>query len=93
LATAGGVVFGGDWARNFYAFDAQSGDVLWEVTLPQAAQGYPITYAVDDRQYVAIPIGVGGATWSTSVPEALAPEVRRPTGGNMMMVFALPEDV
>ncbi|WP_332718774.1 pyrroloquinoline quinone-dependent dehydrogenase [Pelagibacterium mangrovi] len=93
LATAGGVVFGGDWARNFYAFDAQSGDVLWEVTLPQAAQGYPVTYAVDDRQYVAIPIGVGGATWSTSVPEALAPEVRRPAGGNMMMVFALPEDV
>lgn len=90
LTTAGGLVFAGDWDRNFYALDAASGDVLWQTRLPQAAQGYPISYEADGRQYVAIPVGVGGASWSTSVPEDLTPEVRRPAGGNAMMVYALP---
>lgn len=91
LTTAGGLVFAGDWDRNFYAFDAESGEILWQTRLPQAAQGYPVSYEADGRQYVAVPVGVGGASWSTSVPEDLAPEVRRPSGGNAMIVFALPQ--
>ena len=91
LTTAGGLVFGGDWDRNMYAMDEATGEVLWETRLPQAAQGYPITYAVDGRQYVAIPVGVGGYSWSTSVPSQLTPEVRRPSSGNAVLVFALPD--
>jgi alcohol dehydrogenase (cytochrome c) len=91
LTTAGGLVFGGDWDRNLFAFDEATGDILWQTRLPQAAQGYPISYEVDGRQYVAVPVGVGGASWSTSVPEELTPEVKRPTTGNALMVFALPE--
>ncbi|HWJ89032.1 MAG TPA: PQQ-binding-like beta-propeller repeat protein [Pelagibacterium sp.] len=92
LTTAGGVVFAGDWDRNFYAFDAANGDVLWNTRLPQAAQGYPISYEADGRQYVAVPVGVGGASWSTSVPQDLAPEVKRPSSGNAMMVFAVKQN-
>lgn len=33
--------------------------------LPTSAQGFPITYAVKGKQYVAVPAGVGGASWST----------------------------
>ncbi len=43
LTTAGGLVFGGDWDRNFYAYDARTGKVLWKTRLPTSAQGYPIS--------------------------------------------------
>lgn len=91
LGTAGGLVFGGDWDRNLYAFDEATGEILWQQRLPQAAQGFISTYAVDGKQYVAVPVGVGGASWSTSMPADLVPEVQRPTGGNAVLVFALPE--
>ena len=46
LATAGGLVFAGDWDRHMYAYDAATGKVLWQTRLPTSAQGFPITYAV-----------------------------------------------
>ena len=91
LTTAGGLVFGGDWDRNVYAYDARSGAVLWKSRLPTSAQGYPITYAVNGRQYVAVPAGVGGASWSTLIAPELRPDIRRPSGGNGLFVFALPK--
>jgi len=91
LATAGGVVFGGDWDRHMYAYDATTGAILWQTRLPQSAQGFPITYAVNGKQYVAMPAGYGGGSWSTLIPTELAPEIRRPNGGNTLLVFALPD--
>ncbi|AEM42871.1 pyrroloquinoline quinone-dependent dehydrogenase [Ketogulonicigenium vulgare] len=91
LTTAGGVMFAGDWDRNLYAFDQATGEVLWQTRLPQAAQGYLAAYAVNGRQYIAVPIGVGGASWSTSLPITLLPEIRRPSTGNGLLVFALPD--
>lgn len=91
LGTAGGLVFGGDWDRNLYAFDEETGEVLWQQRLPQAPQGFISTYAVDGKQYIAVPVGVGGASWSTSVPADLVPEIRRPAAGNAVLVFALPD--
>jgi len=91
LATAGGLVFGGDWDRHMYAYDAATGAILWQTRLPQSAQGFPVTYAVNGKQYVAMPAGYGGGSWSTLVPSELAPEIRRPNGGNVLMVFALPD--
>jgi PQQ-dependent dehydrogenase (methanol/ethanol family) len=93
LATAGGLVFGGDWDRHMYAYDATTGAILWQTRLPQSAQGFPVTYAVNGRQYVAMPAGYGGGSWSTLIPTELAPEIRRPNGGNTLLVFALPDAV
>ncbi len=90
VATAGGLVFGGDWDRHFYAYDAATGKVLWQTRLPTSAQGYPITYAVNGRQYVAVPAGAGGASWSTLIAPELRPDLKRPQGGNAVFVFALP---
>ena len=90
LATAGGVVFGGDWDRHMYAYDSATGKVLWQTRLPTSAQGFPITYLAGGRQYVAMPAGIGGGSWSTLIAPELAPEIRRPNSGNVMMVFALP---
>jgi alcohol dehydrogenase (cytochrome c) len=91
LATAGGVVFGGDWDRHMYAYDAATGKVLWQTRLPTSAQGFPITYLAGGRQYVAMPAGIGGGSWSTLLGPELAPEIRRPNSGNALLVFALPE--
>jgi alcohol dehydrogenase (cytochrome c) len=90
LTTGGGLVFGGDWDRHMYAYDAASGRILWQTRLPTSPQGYPITYAVNGRQYVAVPAGGGGASWSSLITPELRPDIRRGQGGNALYVFALP---
>jgi alcohol dehydrogenase (cytochrome c) len=91
LATAGGLAFVGDWDRHFYAYDVQTGALLWQTRTPTSAQGFPITYAVRGRQYIAVPSGFGGGSWTSLVPIELTPEIKRPSSGNSILVFALPE--
>jgi alcohol dehydrogenase (cytochrome c) len=92
LTTAGGIVFYGDWNRYIYARDVKTGDLLWQTRAPASAQGYPITYAVRGRQYVAFPAGIGAlAGWFNANPTQLTPELKRPTSGNSILVFALPQ--
>ena len=57
LTTGGGLVVSADTDRNLFIHDAASGDVLFHVRLPGSAQGFPITYAVDERQFLAVPVG------------------------------------
>jgi len=91
LSTAGNVVFGGDWDRHVYAYDATNGKILWQSRLPTSAQGFPITYLAKGKQYVALPTGIGGGSWSTLIPSELSPEIRHPlSSGNGLFVFALP---
>ena len=93
LTTAGDLVFVGDWDRYVFAYDARSGEQLWRTRLPTMANGFPVTYAVDGRQYVALGAGpaVGGSSWATLIPLELFPEKRNPRGaGNGIYVFALP---
>jgi alcohol dehydrogenase (cytochrome c) len=90
LATAGGLAFGGDWDRHLYAYDATNGKILWQTRLVTSAQGFPITYLAKGKQYVAVPAGTGGGSWSTLIPTELASEIKRPNSGNSLFVFALP---
>jgi alcohol dehydrogenase (cytochrome c) len=87
LTTAGGLVFAGDFHRYFKAFDAQTGQVLWELPLNGPVTGYPISYAVDGKQYVAI--GAGEGTGGQRHIGQLYPELKSPRGSNILMVFAL----
>ena len=57
LTTGGGLVVGADTDRNLYIHDAASGDVLFQTRLPASVQGFPITYAVEGRQYLVAPVG------------------------------------
>lgn len=91
LTTAGGLVFVGDWNRTMSALNAENGDVLWQVRLATSNQGFPISYSVDGKQYIAMPVGTGGASWSGSLPRELAPELSRPRNGSSINVFALPD--
>ncbi len=82
-ATGGGLVFGGDVNGRFRAFDHETGEILWEINLGSPVSGFPITYAVDGRQYVAISTGYGRFL-------ELTPELS-PSFGNNLFVFALPD--
>ena len=88
LTTAGGLAFAGDVDRRFRAFDAVTGDVLWETRLGTSVQGFPVSYAVDDTQYVAVSTGLGGGS-PRRVPSLLSPDIVHPDTGNALYVFAL----
>ena len=62
LTTAGDVVFAGDMDRRFRAFDVHSGEQLWQTRLGTSVQGFPITFSVNGRQYVAVSTGLGGGS-------------------------------
>lgn len=57
LSTAGGVVFAGDSDGNFIVLDAKTGHDLWHVQLGAAIYSTAITFELDQKQYVAIPVG------------------------------------
>lgn len=50
-----------------------------------------ITYAVDGKQYLAVPVGVGAQGWANSIPRSLTPEIKRPNAGNAVFVYTLPD--
>lgn len=61
VVTAGGLVFIGATIhdRKFRAFDARTGALLWETTLPVGGTATPAVYSVRGRQYVVIAAGSG----------------------------------
>ena len=87
LATGGNVVFFGDLNRRFRAFDAETGQVLWETILGSQITGYPVTYSVGGRQYLTVPFG-GASIFRLS---NYAAELEAPSGSNMLVTFTLPE--
>ena len=86
VTTGGGLVFGGDVNGRFRALDQETGDVLWEINIGSPVTGFPISFAVEGRQYVAVSTG-SAATASGFI--GLTPEIR-PSAGNNLFVFALP---
>jgi alcohol dehydrogenase (cytochrome c) len=90
LSTAGGVAFVGDLDRVFKAVDVKTGTVLWKTRLGTSAQGYPVSFSVGGRQYIAVTSGLGGGS-PRQVPATIAPDIHHPANGNALYVFALPE--
>jgi len=60
LATAGNLVFQGNAEGRFNAFAADTGEEKWSLSTGSAITAAPVSYAVDDTQYILIPIGSGG---------------------------------
>jgi alcohol dehydrogenase (cytochrome c) len=78
----------GDLDRWFKAFDVETGKVLWQTRLGSGLHGFPISYAVGGRQFVAVPTGMGVFRLMTA---RQSPDIYQPNGGNMLYVFELAE--
>jgi alcohol dehydrogenase (cytochrome c) len=91
LTTAGGVGFVGDLDRTFRAFDVKTGETLWQTRLSTTVQGYPISFSVGGRQYIAVTTGASSGGSPRVVPRTIIPEMHQPQTGNAIYVFALPE--
>jgi quinoprotein glucose dehydrogenase len=77
VVTASGLLFIGatNYDSKFRAFDAKTGKILWETTLPAAGNATPAVYEVNGKQFVVI--AAGGGKWGA------------PSGGTYV-AFALP---
>ena len=75
-----------DVAADIVEQYVDAGQVLWETILGSQITGYLVTYAVDGRQYLTVPVGGVGNRLAR-----YAPELKAPTGSNMLVTFTLPE--
>jgi outer membrane protein assembly factor BamB len=86
LTTGGGLVFVPDVNGRFKALDQRTGEVLWEVNLGAPISGFPITFAVNGKQYVAV---TTGGSLNAMASLRMTPELQPGTGA-ATFVFALP---
>ena len=89
LSTGGGVTFVGDLDRNFRALDVATGKVLWQTRLGTSVQGFPVSFSVGGKQYIAVTTGLGGGS-PRVVPRTIAPDIKHPPNGHALYVFELP---
>jgi alcohol dehydrogenase (cytochrome c) len=85
-ATGGGLVFGGDVNGRFRALDDKTGKVLWETNLGSPVSGFPVVFAINGKQYVAV---TTGASLVANSSGRLTPELKPANAANVF-VFALP---
>lgn len=94
LTTAGGLLFaGGTNDRMFRAYDAKSGELLWEFPTPSGIISPPSSFEIDGKQYIAVVSGYGvDAQWIQGKMHDQAgwAEKAVPEGGSVW-VFALEE--
>jgi alcohol dehydrogenase (cytochrome c) len=57
LTTASDLLFSGGREGDFYALDARTGALLWKFAIGGQVQSGPMTYAVGERQYIAVAAG------------------------------------
>ncbi len=62
LSTEGGAVFQGQGTGEFAAYDSRSGRKLWSLNTGSAIESIPVTYIIDNEQYVLLAVGFGSAS-------------------------------
>jgi quinohemoprotein ethanol dehydrogenase len=60
LTTAGNLVFSGSADGRFTAYNARTGEKLWETATGTGVVAAPATYEIDGKQYVSVAVGWGG---------------------------------
>ena len=89
LVTAGGLVFAGALDRRVAAYDADTGEQLWQTRLNEIPSAAPISFAANGKQYVAMIVGSGG--YQSGSYNVMVPEIRNPPNrGAVLWVFELP---
>ena len=67
VLTAGGLLFAATNDKKFRAYDADTGRVVWETTLPAGSEGVPAVYELNGRQYIALCVAAGDGEGSYMV--------------------------
>jgi alcohol dehydrogenase (cytochrome c) len=91
MTTAGGLVFGGGTNdRYFRAFNAATGQLLWQHRTNSGITGVPTSFEVDGVQYIAVQSGWGvdAQGMTGRIDRARGTETIVPQGG-VVWVFAL----
>jgi alcohol dehydrogenase (cytochrome c) len=88
LTTAGGLLFSASADRYFRAFDDRDGKVLWQTRVQDVPNAFPITYAVDGKQYVAMIVGNPGLIGNGA--SRATTEYLRPEPTSVLWVWQLP---
>ena len=70
MITAGGLVFTGAMDAYLRAFDAKSGEELWQGRLPVPGVANPMTYLWNGEQYIVIAAG-GHSEAGTSIGDSV----------------------
>ena len=84
LTTASGLVFQGTGDGRFVAYDAETGNRLWESPTVTGIIAPPISYAIDGEQYIALMAGWGG-----SGPLSIKLPGSRSAGNGRLLVYKL----
>jgi alcohol dehydrogenase (cytochrome c) len=69
LTTDSGLTFTGDYVGNVLALDTTNGKILWHAGTGIRMESSPITYELDQRQYVVT--GSGGVLFAWALPEVV----------------------
>jgi alcohol dehydrogenase (cytochrome c) len=91
LATGGGLVFaGGTNDRFFRAFDAKTGELVWQWRTNSGITGVPSSFSVDGVQYIAVQSGWGvdAQRMQGALDDIRGTKTDVPQGG-VIWVFAL----
>jgi quinoprotein glucose dehydrogenase len=89
IVTSTGIVFSTARDGRFYAYDAETGDVLWSAELPMGTEGLPAVYAIDGKHHIVVN-ATTPLTWGLNSRESGmgSPD---PLGRGGYVVFALPQ--
>jgi len=83
LTTKGGLVFQGTGDKRLVAYDAATGEPLWEAPTGTGVVAPPISYAIDGEQYIAMMAGWGG------VGGLSLPQFEPANGTSRLLVYKL----
>jgi alcohol dehydrogenase (cytochrome c) len=92
LTTNGGLVFAGTPEGEFKAYDQETGKELWSYQTGSGIVGSPVSFAIDGKQYIAVPSGFGGWTGWATIGGGGAPHLKDSRKGGYVTVFALFDD-
>ena len=87
LSTGGGLVFVAQHEGKFCAFDDETLDELWCFHMNTLIDAPAMTFAVDDKQYVAVASGGWGIIPTYFAPAS--PGLEKIRNANLLWVFAL----
>lgn len=78
LSTAGGLVFEGTAEGKFEAYSADTGKLLWSRETGSSISAAPVSYRLDDTQYILVAISRMGGTGLVANPYTSSPDARGP---------------